>query len=308
VGIKPTVGLVSRAGIIPIAHSQDTAGPMTRTVADAAALLSAIAGVDARDPATRDAAPHVAPDYTKFLDPNGLRGKRIGIPRDHYYGYSDVTDGIAQSAIDVMKAQGAVIVDPADIPTAATLGKSEFDVLLYEFKADLDAYLADLGPKAPVHTLAELIAWNDAHRAEELPWFNQDILIMAQKKGPLSDEKYKKALADSKRLAGREGIDAVMEKHRLDALVAPTSSPPWLIDLVNGDADNGGGCSSPAAIAGYPHITVPAGYAFGLPVGISFFGRAWSEPVLIAMAYAYEQASKMRRPPGFARTAELRAG
>jgi amidase len=304
VGIKPTIGLVSRSGIVPIAHSQDTAGPMCRTVTDAAILLSAIAGIDPRDAASADAKGHVEADYTKFLDPNGLKGARIGLPREKFFGYSTHSDALANDAIQVLKDHGAIIIDPANIPTAGKFDDSEFEVLLYEYKADLNAYLADLA-SSPVRSLADCIAFNDAHKAEEMPYFGQEIMLQAQKKGPLTDKAYRDALAKNHKLARTEGIDAVMTKYKLDALVAPTQSPPGLIDLVNGDSGGGGSATSPAAVAGYPHITVPMGFARGLPVGLSFFGRAWSEPTLLRLAFAYEQATKMRRPPTFASSATL---
>jgi amidase len=305
VGIKPTVGLVSRSGVVPISHNQDTAGPMARTVADAAALLGAITGIDPSDAATAASRGKSFTDYTKFLDSNGLRGARIGLPREHYYGYSRATDKLMDAAIQVMRDHGAVIIDPANIATAGKFDDSEFDVLLYDFKADLNSYLAALGPSAPVHSLADVIAFNDRNADRELTFFGQEIMLMAQKKGPLTSPEYQKALAKNHRLARTEGIDAVMTKYKLDALVAPTQGPAWLIDLVNGDGGGGGSSSSPAAVAGYPSITVPAGYVFGLPVGISFFGRAFSEPTLIKLAYAYEQATKLRRPPKFAASADL---
>jgi amidase len=298
VGIKPTLGLVSRSGIIPIAHSQDTAGPMARTVTDAAILLGALVGIDPRDAATASRRGKSHTDYTKFLDPNGLKGARIGVAREKLFGYSDEADRLIDAALADMKRLGAVIVDPANIPTLGKFDDTEFTVLMYELKADLNAYLAALGPHAPVHTLADVIAYNDSHRAQEMPYFGQDTLIQAQKKGPLTSPEYRKALAHNHQLARAQGIDAVMRKHRLDAIVAPTGAPPWTIDLVNGDHDLGGS-SSIAAVAGYPHITVPAGYTFGLPVGISFFGSAYSEPTLLKIAYAYEQATKHRRPPRF---------
>ncbi len=303
VGIKPTLGLISRAGIVPIAHSQDTAGPMCRTVSDAALLLGALAGPDARDPATAAARGHVQSDYTKYLDRNGLKGARIGVARKHMFGSSPEADRLAEEAIAAMKAAGAVVVDPADIPHLGEYGDSEFDVLLYEFKADLNAYLAALA-QAPVRTLADAIKFNEEHAAQELPYFGQEIFVQAQKKGPLTDPKYRAALDKDRRLSRTQGIDAILRQHNLDALVAPTGGPPWMIDLVDGDHDVGGS-STPAAVAGYPHITVPAGYSFGLPVGISFIGTAWSEPKLLRLAFAFEQATKHRRPPRFLPTADL---
>ena len=298
VGIKPTLGLVSRAGIIPIAHSQDTAGPMTRTVRDAAVLLNALAGIDPRDPATRGSQTRGQMDYTRFLDANGLRGARIGVAREKFFGYSDVTDKLVNDAIEAMKAQGAVIVDPADIETAGKFDDTEFDVLLYEFKADLNAYLAGLGPKAPVRTLQDIIDFNERNKEKEMQWFGQEIFVMAQKKGPLTEKKYRDALAKNLRMSRTQGIDATMTKYKLDAIVAPTGSPPWVTDLVNGDHFSGAS-STPAAVAGYPNINVPAGFSHNLPVGISFFGRAYSEPTLIKLAYAYEQATEHRRAPQF---------
>lgn len=305
VGIKPTVGLVSRSGVVPISHTQDTAGPMARTVADAAILLGALTGIDSRDQATFPSQGHSLADYTKFLDPHGLRGARIGVVR-HMFGFSESVDKLANAAIAVMKEHGAVIVDPAEIETLKEMGDAESDVLSYEFKADLNAYLASLGSKAPVHTLKEIIEFNEKHAREEMPYFGQDIFIKAEAKGPLSDPTYQKALAKCRTLSREKGIDATMEKHKLDALVAPTAGPAWTTDLVNGDHDSGGS-SSPAAIAGYPHVTVPAGFVFGLPVGISFFGHAWSEPTLIKLAYSFEQATKFRKPPKFLSTANLSA-
>lgn len=303
VGIKPTVGLVSRSGIIPLAHSQDTAGPMARTVTDAAILLSVMVGSDPNDAVTAAARERGVADYTRFLDPNGLRGARIGVPRERFYGYSPEADRVMEDAIAAMKQAGAVIVDPADIPTAGKFGDQEFEVLLYEFKADLNAYLAGLGPDAPVRSLEELIAFNEQHADRELRYFGQEILLSAQEKGPLSDPAYGEALEQSKRLAGPEGIDAVMDEHRLDALVAPTGAPAWTVDLVNGDHYLGGS-SGPAAVSGYANITVPAGYSFGLPVGISFIGRAFGEPTLLKLAYAFEQATAVRRAPRFRAHAE----
>jgi amidase len=302
VGIKPTVGLVSRSGIVPISHTQDTAGPIARTVTDAAILLSAIAGVDTTDRATAAAKGHVESDYTRFLDADGLRGARIGVARKRYAGYHDATDEILKASLDAMRAQGATIVDPADIPTAGKFGDMEFDVLLYEFKADLEAYLRGWAPDAPAKTMDALIEWNKAHAKEEMPYFKQEIFEMSAKKGPLTSAAYKKAMR-ARVLAGPRGIDAVMKAHKLDALVAPTQGPAALTDLVYGDPNQGGSFTSPAAVAGYPHITVPAGFVFGLPVGVSFVGGAWSEPTLIKLAYSFEQATKARRAPTFAATA-----
>jgi len=308
VGIKPTLGLLSRSGIVPIAHSQDTAGPMTRTVADAAILLGAMIGADADDPATRDSATKGSPDYTAALDANGLKGARLGIVRNRLWGYSPAMDRIAEAAIADMKKQGAVVVDPANISTLGQFDDTEFDVLLYEFKDGLNKYLTWLGPASPVHSLKDVIAFNQAHASEELRYFGQEIMTMAEKKGPLTDAKYRAALARNHRLSRTLGIDAVMTQHRLDALVAPTGGPAWLTDLVNGD---GGTASAPGpstvtSVAGYPHITVPAGFANGLPIGISFFGRAWSEKTLLRIAYAYEQATRHRRPPTFASSASTK--
>jgi amidase len=303
VGIKPTVGLTSRAGVVPIAHSQDTVGPFGRTVADAAAVLGAIVGMDPRDPATQASAGKTHTDYTAFLDPHGLRGARIGIAREVYFGYSEKADAIAEAAIATLQSLGAVVVDPADIPSAKQLRDSqgELTVLLYEFKADLNAYLAELGPEAPVHTMADVIAFNEAHAAQEMPYFGQELFVQAQAKGSLSEPEYRTALEENRRLARVEGIDVVMNALNLDALMMPTGSPAWKIDLIDGD-HHLGGSSQPAAVAGYPAISVPAGYAFGLPVGITFVSEAFSEPKLIRLAYAFEQATRARRPPRFAPT------
>ena len=303
VGFKPTVGLVSRTGIVPISHTQDTAGPMARSVADAAILLTALAGFDAADAATRALSGKAPVDYTKYLDPKGLAGARIGVPRKKLFGQSPASDAVMEAAIEVMKREGAVIVDPADIATAGETDDSEFDVLLYEFKADLNAYLASL-PKSRYRTLKDLIDFNNQNRDREMPYFGQEIFEKAQAKGPLTDKAYLDALAKDARLSRAEGIDKTMEANRLDCLVAATSGPATLIDLVNGDYGPGGSSSLPA-IAGYPDVTVPAGSWFGLPVGISFFGRANSETTLFRIAYAFEQATKARKKPGFAATADL---
>ena len=302
VGLKPTVGLVSRAGIIPISHSQDTAGPMARTVTDAAILLGALTGVDPADGATAPSAAHAHGDYTTFLDVDGLKGARIGIPRKRYFGYSVATDAIVNEAIELMRSAGAIIIDPIELGNS---GDGEGDVLSYEFKADINAYLASLGPSSPMKTLADLIAFNTAHRAEEMPYFEQEIFETAEARGPLTDKKYLDALASGHEKSRAKGIDAAVAKYHLDAIAVPTQGPPSLIDLVKGDPRGGGGASGLPAVAGYPHITVPAGYSFGLPVGLSFFGPAWSEPTLLRLAYAFEQKSKVRRAPRFLATTDL---
>ncbi|MFN2567402.1 MAG: amidase [Gemmatimonadaceae bacterium] len=311
VGIKPTLGLVSRSGVIPIAHSQDTAGPMARTVADAAALLGALAGADPRDVAGTHAAGggasggRVQADYTRFLDAAGLRGARIGVARN-FFGFSDAVDRVVGEAVAAMRSAGAVLVDPADIPTKGRFDDSEFEVLLYEFKTDVNVYLAGLGARAPNRSLADLIAFNERNRDREMPFFGQEIFVMAQKKGPLTTRAYRLALAKNHRLSRTLGIDAVLAKHRLDAIVAPTGSPAWPTDLLNGDHFTGGS-STMAAVAGYPSITIPAGFVRGLPVGISFFASAYSEPTLIKLAYALEQALKARAAPRFLPTLDLRS-
>jgi amidase len=303
VGIKPTLGLVSRSGIIPIAHSQDTAGPMTRTVTDAALLLNVLAGIDPRDRATQTSRGKSHADYTRFLDPAGLRGARIGVARK-FFGFNDKVDKLMTDAIDALKHAGATVVDPADLPSHGKYDDTEFEVLLYEFKADLNKYLLERGGGAP-RSLKELIEFNERHREREMPYFGQEIFLKAQEKAPLTSKAYLAALAKNHRLSRAEGIDATIAKHRLDAIIAPTGGPPWTTDLVNGDHFSGGS-STPAAVAGYPNINVPAGYVFGLPVGISFFGSAYSEPVLVKLAYAFEQATKHRRAPQFTDSAELR--
>jgi amidase len=296
-GIKPTVGLVSRSGIIPISHTQDGAGPMCRTLHDAAIMLSALTGVDPEDAATAASAGKSRTDYTQYCDPNGLKGARIGVARK-YFGFNDAVDALMEESLDVMKRQGAALVDPADIETLGKFDDSELLIFLYELKADLNAYLARLGPSARVRTLKDLIDFNDQNHQKEMPYFGQDLFIKAEAKGPLSEKDYVDALAKNHQLARTEGIDAIMNKHQLDALVAPTGGPAWLTDLVNGD-HSAGGSSNAAAVAGYPNINVTAGSIFGLPVGISFFGRAWSEPTLIKLAYAFEQATKARHAPRF---------
>jgi amidase len=305
VGIKPTLGLLSRSGIVPIAHSQDTPGPMARTVADAAILLGAMTGIDVHDEATPASQGKSFNEYAQFLQKDGLRGARIGVAREKLMGYSPAADKLIEAALGVMKQLGAVIVDPANIATAGKLDDSEFEVLLYEFKADLNKYLAEFASGAPVHLLKEIIAFNEKLRDKELIFFGQEIMEMAEKKGDLNSADYLKALAKNQQLSQKEGIDATMDQFKLDAIVCPTSGPAALIDLVNGDPSGGGSSSTHPAVAGYPHITVPAGFADGLPVGISFFGRAFTEPTLIKFAYAYEQATKHRRPPKFHASAVL---
>jgi amidase len=294
VGIKPTVGLVSRTGVIPIAASQDTAGPMARTVADAAALLGAMRGVDTADPATAAAQPHINVDLAAALDANALRGKRIGVLRRG--GFNPNVWAVFDRSLDAMRSAGAIIVDPVDAPTFAKIGEPEFTVLLYEFKHGLNAYLAGTGQAVPVKSLEDVIAFNTREAERVMPWFGQDLLVDANKKGDLDSAEYRAAAALAKRLAGRDGIDALLRRERLDALVAPAGGPAWPTDLINGDHFSGGS-SSAAAVAGYPNVTVPAGDVHGLPVGISFIGSAWSEPKLLGMAYAFEQTTRARKPP-----------
>jgi amidase len=296
VGIKPTVGLVSRAGIIPISHSQDTAGPMARTVRDAAILLGVLTGVDARDPATAASAGKSHTDYTRFLDAAGLKGARLGIARK-FFGHDPEMDRLLSHFVDVLKHNGAVIVDPADLPFHNKWEGAENDVLQYEFKADLNRYLAKLPPSMP-RSLADLIRFNEHHREREMPWFDQEIFHQSEARGPLTEKQYLDARKQCLRMTRTQGIDEVMDKHKLDAMVTLTGGPAWLIDWVNGDMDTGG-CSSPPAVAGYPHVTVPAGFFRDLPMSLSFFGRAWSEPVLLRLAYGFEQTTKARRKPRF---------
>jgi amidase len=305
VGIKPTVGLVSRSQVIPISHTQDTAGPMARTVHDAALLLGALTGVDPKDRATLAGRGKYPADYTQFLDAGGLKRARIGVARN-YFGFHDAVDAVVEGALAVLKRAGATLIDPADLPNMDKVGEPENTVLAYELKADLNAYLAGLGPKALVRSLKDVIAFNERHRKQEMPYFGQDRFVKAEAKGPLTSKDYVQALERCRQLTRAEGIDAVMERHRLDALIAPTEGPAWLIDLVVGDRALASSTTA-AAVAGYPCITVPAGFVFGLPVGVSFFGRAWSEPTLLRLAYAFEQATRARRPPRFRTTAELRA-
>ena len=302
-GIKPTVGLVSRTGIIPISHSQDGAGPMCRTMRDAATLLGALTGVDLEDSATAASRGKSYTDYTQFLNADGLRGARIGVLRKTF-GFSAAVDKLMESTLEVMKKQGATLVDPVEITTLGKFGESEFLVFMYELKADLNAYLARLGENAPVKTLKEIIEFNERNHEKEMPYFGQENFLKAEGKGPLTSKEYLEALGKNHKLARKEGIDAVMDKFKLDAIIAPTGGPAWITDFVNGDSF-GGGSSDSAAVAGYPNINVPAGFVCGLPVGISFFGRAWSEPVLIRLAYAFEQTTKVRKAPRFLPSVEF---
>jgi amidase len=303
VGLKPTLGLLSRSGIIPIAHSQDTAGPMGRCVADVAALLGPLTGEDLRDAATLNRPGTVYKDYTTFLDADGLRGARIGVARN-MAGFDSRVDALLETALAVLRGLGAEIVDPADITLPKELDEHEMTVLLYEFKADLNAYLAARGGSVQVHTLAEIIAFNENHRAEIMPFFGQELMVKAEAKGPLTDEAYQTALAACRRMVRDEGIDATLRQHRLDAILAPTDGPAWLIDHVSGDHYTGGN-STPPAVAGYPAITVPAGDVCGLPIGLSFIGAAYTEAQLIRFAYAFEQATRARRAPEYKATIEL---
>ncbi len=303
-GLKPTVGLVSRSGIVPISHTQDTAGPMARTVRDVAILLSAMAGADPEDSASADSAGKAFPDYTKFLDPAGLKGARLGVVRK-YCGFNDSVDQLLDTLIGEMKRAGAEIVDPADIPTIGKFDDSELTVFYYELKADLAAYLARRGSSS-IKSLKDVIDFNEHNRDREMPYFGQDIFLKADQKAGLDSKEYLDALALNRQLSRAEGIDFVMDKFKLDALVAPTGGAPWMTDLINGDHSTGGS-SSAAAVAGYPNINVIGGHLWGLPVGISFFGRAWSEPTLLKIAYSFEQMTKARRKPQFLPTIEFLA-
>ena len=301
VGIKPTVGLWSRSGIIPISHSQDTAGPMTRTVRDAAVLLGAVTGVDERDDATSASVGNAHADYTQFLDPEGLDGARVGVVRS-FPGFDPRVWALLDEATEAMRNAGAVVVDPANLPDASWNDELPLLVLEYEFKDGINRYLAGLGPEAPVKSLEELIEFNESNADAEMPFFGQERLIAAQSRGPLTDEAYVTAVSAIQRGSREDGIDALMRRHDLDAIVAPTSGPAWLTDHIIGDRLDGGHSAGPAAIAGYPDISVPMGFVEGLPVGISFFGARWSEPVLLRIAYAYEQATNHRTPPRFGST------
>lgn len=306
VGIKPTVGLISRSGVIPISHTQDTAGPMARTVEDAAILLGAMTGEDARDTATAASAGKAHTDYTSFLNRDGLRGARIGVAR-RFFTYHRQMEQLMKPALARMAELGAELIDPLEFPSVSELGRFENEVLLYEFKAGINAYLATLGSNTRVRTLADLIEFNERNAEKEMPWFGQEVFIRAEAKGPLTETGYLDALANCRRLSRAEGIDAVMDKHQLDAIIAPTTGPAHVTDWITGDHYLGGS-PRPAAVAGYPSITVPAGYLAGLPVGMSFFGRAWSEPTLLRIAYAFEQGTRVRRPPAFLATLGDRPG
>ena len=303
VGLKPTIGLVSRSGIIPISATQDTAGPMGRTVADVAGLLSALTGEDARDTVTASSKGHVEADYTKFLDANALKGARIGVARN-LAGFHPAVDAAFNSAIKALTAAGAVVVDPVTVPNQGKFDAAEMEVLLYEFKDGLNKYLAERGSTVTHKTLAELIAYNTREAATEMPHFAQELFERAEKKGPLSDAAYKNALALCRKLVRTEGLDKVFAEHKLDALVAPSNGPAWPTDHVNGDRFTGGNTSY-AAVAGYPSITVPMGYASELPLGLSFLGLAWTEGRLIGFAHSFEQATKARRSPKFLPTVPL---
>jgi amidase len=322
VGIKPTVGLVSRSGVIPISHTQDTAGPFATTVRDAAILLGAMAGPDPRDEATARSRGRLPADgdYAAGLDAGALRGARIGVPREELAGFTAESDRIFEEVLAALEDAGAVLVDPADLPHVGEYGDAEYTVLLYEFKDGLNRYLAARraetgaeggsagggarGRDSLPRDLADLIRFNEENRAREMPYFGQDIFERAQEKGSLREDEYREALERILRLSREEGIDRAFEEHRLDAMVAVTSAPPWPIDLVNGDRGHGSSYSA-WAIAGYPGITLPAGYAFGLPVGVSFYGRPWEEPKLLAYAHAFEAATRVRRAPGFAPAADV---
>ena len=303
VGIKPTVGLVGRSGIIPISHTQDTAGPMARTVTDAAIVLGTLTGTDPRDAVTQESAGKVHQDYTQFLQKDGLRGARLGISRQHL-GFHEVVDELMEAALDAMREQGAEVVEVDELIPDGAVGNAEYEVLLYEFKDDLNSYLAARSEGDSLRTLRDLIAFNEAHAAEEMPYFQQEIMLKAEAKGGLDQADYQEALEKIRRLSRDEGIDQALREQQLDAILAPTGGPAWPTDLVTGDHFIGGS-SSPAAMAGYPNVTVPMGFVHGLPVGISFFAGAYSEPTLIKLAYAYEQATLHRRAPEFLETLDL---
>jgi amidase len=297
-GIKPTVGLISRAGIIPISASQDTAGPMARSVRDIAILLNAMTGVDPQDAATATSVGKSQFEYTRFLDPNGLRGARLGIARKFFENHAPL-DRFLSHCVATLKKAGAEIIDPADLPTYGQYSAPEDEVILYEFKDGINRYLGQLPAGSPARSLKELIDFNEKNRQREMPFFEQELFVQSEARGPLTDQKYLKARADCVRLSRTEGIDAILARHKLDALVTLTSGPAWLIDPIAGD-NYPPDCRTPAAVAGYPHVTVPAGVFRDLPVGLSFFGTAWSEGTLLTFAYGWEQQTKARPKPTFA--------
>ena len=303
VGIKSSIGLISRTGIIPISHNQDTAGPMARTVEDAAIILNAIVGADAEDPSTIKGNIEIQPDYTEFLDIDGLHEARIGVARN-FFGRNEYIDKIMEKAIKKMKELGAIIIDPTDFTIINDLQDPEYEVLLYDFKHDINEFLKNNVPDDFPQSLNELIQYNNQNKDKIMPYFNQEIFKMAEEKGPLSGEEYKTALEKCQKLAQQEGIDKIIKENQLDVIVAPSGGPAWLFDYINGDHSTGGS-SSPSAVAGYPNITVPAGYVFGLPVGISFIGGLFQESVLLKLAYAFEQASKVHRPPKYLKTLKI---
>ncbi|MGZ8920686.1 MAG: amidase, partial [Limisphaerales bacterium] len=296
VGLKPTVGLVSRSGIIPISKTQDTAGPMTRTVEDAAILLAAMTGIDPNDNVTAESREHSHRNYTQFLDPKGLRGARIGVARQYFRSRNEGVNQKLEAALQQLKDAGAELVDPPNLPSFSKIGDAEFQVMLFEFKDGIERYFATRAPECPLKNLGDLIAFNEKHADKELAHFGQETFLRAQEKGSLTDQTYLDALAKCRKLSREEGIDAAMDEHKLDAIVAPSGGPAHRTDLLWGNRDTGGS-SSPAAVSGYPSITLPVGLISGLPLGISFFGRAWSEPTLLRIAYAFEQHSKARRIP-----------
>jgi len=305
VGLKPTLGLISRSGVIPIAHSQDTPGPIGRTVRDVAVLLGVMAGSDPKDSPTQARPKPRTRDYTRFLVEDGLRGARIGVARN-MLGTDPRVIQIVESSLDLMRQAGAEVIDPADLPNLREFEHDELEVLHTEFKADLNHYLGSLGPTALVHSIEELIRFNEDHRNRVMPYFGQEHLLEALSKGSLSSKPYRRALTGCRRLTRKEGIDKLMARERLDAIVAASGGPAWLIDLVNGDSSNWDmESTSPAAVAGYPHITVPAGFVRGLPIGLSFFAGAWHEATLLRLAYAFEQVSQARRAPKFRGTARV---
>lgn len=296
VGLKPTIGLVSRTGIVPLSHSQDTAGPMTLSVRDAAMLLNAMAGSDPADPATVNADRQRSRNYLSNLKKSALKGKRLGVVRHLVEGYDEESKALFEKTLALLKAKGAIIIDMVDIPHLDELEKDELTLLLYEFKADLNLYLSTTSDAVKNKTMADVIQFNTTHANQVMPYFGQDLMEQAQATPGLDDSKYKEISQRLKRLAGPEGIDAALKKYKLDALIAPTNSPAWPIDYPTGDVV-GASASTPAAVAGYPHLTVPMGLVRGTPVGLSFFASAWSEAKLLSMGYAFEQARPTISPP-----------